>query len=645
MGRSRAGRENGYHQKIIMLKLYHSFHVKHRFAFLGVIFLAVLAALFYFVYPLRAVEIYPPEDIVPLDSSLIKIKFNRPIVRKSIQPVIAPDVQGEWKFADPLINSHLYTSITFSPFQTLTPGTTYQIHLGNIESFLASKKYPIGPITFKTLPLSRVEKIENNLDNPLPPDSAISIKFNEPIGKFSQIRAIFNPAIDFEEIWNNSKTILALRSKAGFSQGTDYGLEIEQSYIIYDREGLVLRKSEPEKILQKSFLIVKPAGVLEITPLGDGVLPNAPIKIEFLKPMKRDEVEQNLKIEPIAALKFNWIDDQTAEITADPALSFGTKYELFLPTSVHASDGAFLEKEIRHNFSTLGRVNAISFDPENNAQGITVSSPITIKFNQEVDKTSVEEKIQFYPEINLRHEWKDGATVIIHPVNTLPFDSLFTVNLEPGIKSAAGAPESSRISFSFKTEPEIFKLNIPIDYQDKKLSCEAAALKMALYGKGVRVSENDIMKVVGYDPTKRSNGIWGNPNGAFVGDINGKQNTTGYGVYWGPVARAAKIWRPDSEAITDWTLDKIINEVAAGNPVEFWGTIEPSAKDFWKTPSGEAINAWKGEHTRVVVGFIGSKSNPRTLIINDPIGGILYWPKEKFSANWAKFNNSGVVVR
>lgn len=645
MGRSRPGRENGYHKKIAMLEFYHSFHIKHRFVFLSLVFIIVLAALFYFVYPLRAVEIYPSEDIVPLESGEIKIKFNRPIVRRSLQPIIAPDIPGEWKFADPLINGHLYTSIIFSPFQTLAPATEYQTHLGNIDPFLSSQRYPIEPIVFKTPPLPAVDKIENNLNNPLPPSAVISVKFNKPIDKFTQMRAIFSPAIEIDEVWDESNEILSLRPKNGFSQGIDYNLEIERSYIIYDRENSVLRKSEPEKILQKSFSIVKPAGVLEITPLGNEVLPGTAIKIKFLKPMIRDEVEKNFKIIPALNLKFNWLEDQIVEIISEPAFSFGEKYELSLPTTVHAGDGATLEKEINHDFSTLGKVSVISISPENGSQGVSVSSPVSIKFNQAVDRISAEEKIKFYPETAVHYEWKDNTEVIIRPSHSLSFDGNYAVNVESGIKSIAGAPESSQFSFSFKTEPEIFKLNIPIDYQDKKLSCEAAALKMALFGKGVRVSENDIMKIVGYDPTKRSNGIWGNPNGAFVGDINGKQNTTGYGVYWGPIARAAKKWRPDSESFTNWTLEKIITEVANGNPVEFWGVVDPAKKDSWKTPAGETIDAWKGEHTRTLVGFIGSRINPRTLIINDPLSGILYWPKEKFSANWAKFNNSGVVVR
>src|SRR3989344_8061289 len=398
-----------------MVAFYHSFHIKHRFVFLGLMFLAVLAALFYFVYPLRAVEIYPSEDIVPLESGEIKIKFNRPIIRRSLQPIITPDIPGEWKFADPLISGHLYTSIIFSPFQTLAPATEYQAHLGSIDPFVSSKKYPIGPIIFKTPPLPDAEKIENNLDNPLPPSAVISVKFNKPIDKFTQMRAIFSPAIEIEEVWDESKMILSLRSKNGFSQGIDYNLEVERSYIIYDRENSVLRKSEPEKILQKSFSIVKPAGVSEITPLGNEVSPNTPIKIKFLKPMIRDEVEKSLKIDPPLNLKFNWFDDQIVEIIADPALSFGTKYQLSLPAAVHASDSATLEKEIKHDFSTLGQVSVISFDPENNSQGIAVSSPISIKFNQDVDRGSAEGKIRFYPETVLRYEWSDNTAVIVYP--------------------------------------------------------------------------------------------------------------------------------------------------------------------------------------------------------------------------------------
>ncbi len=186
-------------------------------------------------------------------------------------------------------------------------------------------------------------------------------------------------------------------------------------------------------------------------------------------------------------------------------------------------------------------------------------------------------------------------------------------------------------------------LPIALDYQDQALSCEAAALKMALAGHGVRTTERRIMNVVGYDRTPHRGRVWGDPDKAFVGNIAGRQNTTGYGVYWAPIARAADRWR-DGTSFTDWTPTQLAQAIEAGHPVVIWGTQGKATPDKWKTPSGKTVRAWKGEHARTVIGYIGTVERPTRFVINDPIAGRLTWTTATLLANWSRFNNSGVVV-
>lgn len=186
-------------------------------------------------------------------------------------------------------------------------------------------------------------------------------------------------------------------------------------------------------------------------------------------------------------------------------------------------------------------------------------------------------------------------------------------------------------------------LSVALDYQDQPLSCEAAALKMALAGQGVHVSEKQIMDIVGYDPTPHRGDVWGNPNAAFVGNIAGKQNTTGYGVYWDPIARAAKHWRP-ARVITNSSAAALAQEIYAGHPVIIWGTLGYAYRDDWKTPAGGTVVAWKGEHARTVIGVIGPAANPTSFIINDPVAGRLTWSTATLLTNWNRFSRSGVVI-
>jgi uncharacterized protein YvpB len=204
-------------------------------------------------------------------------------------------------------------------------------------------------------------------------------------------------------------------------------------------------------------------------------------------------------------------------------------------------------------------------------------------------------------------------------------------------------PTAAVVTTSIVAGIELHVMPIALDYQDSPLSCEAAALKMALAGVGVRVTERQIMKIVGYDPTIRRNGVWGDPNRAFVGNIAGRQNTTGYGVHWDPIARAAKTWR-NARVIKNITPSQVAIELAAGHPVVIWGTMGAAYQDHWKTPSKKLIAAWKGEHARTVIGYSGTTSTPVSFVINDPIAGRQTWSTRHLTTNLASFQNHAVVV-
>ena len=196
-------------------------------------------------------------------------------------------------------------------------------------------------------------------------------------------------------------------------------------------------------------------------------------------------------------------------------------------------------------------------------------------------------------------------------------------------------------------EVKDLKLAVPIYYQEKLLSCEAASLRMALNFKGFSLSENDILKKIPIAyPIKYSNGIWADPNEGYVGDVNGSQKTkTGYGVYWQPISLAANDWG-SAESFTNWTFNKLIEQLMINNPVIIWGSFKSNPLDIsWHTPTNKYIKAYQGEHTYVVSGFIGSPLSPEKVIVIDSIAGKTELTKNQFLEKWALFDNSGVVVK
>src|SRR4029077_19805434 len=126
-------------------------------------------------------------------------------------------------------------------------------------------------------------------------------------------------------------------------------------------------------------------------------------------------------------------------------------------------------------------------------------------------------------------------------------------------------------------------LAIKIDYQDHALSCEAAALKMALAYEGIKIDELTLIRYMTDDlrPARfDAQGhlvAWGDPGRAYVGNPDGKiERYTGYGVYNAPVARAATLAGAQVVSSgsglygTPVSPSAVYNAVLDGHPVVVW---------------------------------------------------------------------------
>lgn len=204
--------------------------------------------------------------------------------------------------------------------------------------------------------------------------------------------------------------------------------------------------------------------------------------------------------------------------------------------------------------------------------------------------------------------------------------------------------EAKRISYALASKPKAtVKLAVPFHRQEHALSCEAAALHAALTARGVPVTESGLIAAIGFDPTPKRGGEWGDPNVAFVGNINGRQPQTGYGVYWDPVARVANRYRR-AEAETGRTVAYLARQIADGNPVVVWGFIRGGQPYSWRTPGGRIVEAVVGEHARVAIGFSGTVEFPTGFFLMDPTYGEIYMDRVAFDRNWSSLDRGMVTI-
>ncbi|HKC04847.1 MAG TPA: C39 family peptidase [Patescibacteria group bacterium] len=303
----------------------------------------------------------------------------------------------------------------------------------------------------------------------------------------------------------------------------------------------------------------------------------------------------------------------------------------------------------------------VATTPVNSSNAVDVKSAITVKFSVPVSRRALEKTIS--PEVPGVWKFEDPVyppyllrQVTFYPDAGLNSNTNYTVKIS-NIKNVFQIGKPGNLTFSFKTkdappaetkalkviQSETVKLAVPAYLQQHTLSCEVSSLRMALAYKGVNKTEDELLSLVGYDNTPHVGGTWGNPYEHFVGNVNGNQMRDGYGVYWGPIERVAKMYG-GAQAFQNGDIKLLTSNILKGNPVIIWVYSSSGAPTHWKTPSGLDIFAVAGEHTVVVVGYVGPADNPTQIIVNDSLSGQVYWSRDKFNQRWATFSQSGVVI-
>lgn len=169
-------------------------------------------------------------------------------------------------------------------------------------------------------------------------------------------------------------------------------------------------------------------------------------------------------------------------------------------------------------------------------------------------------------------------------------------------------------------------LAVPYHKQEHALSCEVASLRSALHAIGTSVPEDILVGALAVDPTsKRTVGsrvTWGDPDTGFVGDIDGKMPSSGYGVHAGPIADLASLYASTTLIRSD-DARALVRAIDAGHPVIAWTVLGARPRRLsWSGPDGTPVSAALYEHTVVVSGYRGSAGNIERVYLIDPLTGL-----------------------
>jgi uncharacterized protein YvpB len=195
--------------------------------------------------------------------------------------------------------------------------------------------------------------------------------------------------------------------------------------------------------------------------------------------------------------------------------------------------------------------------------------------------------------------------------------------------------------------------NVPFYKQIYSLSCEEAALQMALAYYGVNVSQDQVLAQIGVDRRlpyyDRGTLVWGDPYTSFVGNPNGYESAdagsaSGYGTYYSTIAAAARAFLPGSvvQAGEGIPPDAIFAAAHNRQAVVVWAAFayQPHPMHYMRTFGGRTVMygaPW--EHAVTISGWA-----PGYVLINNPHSHPEWIDAGTFMAAYGMFNNMAVIM-
>ncbi|MFH1367257.1 MAG: Ig-like domain-containing protein [Patescibacteria group bacterium] len=607
----------------------------------AVFFLLIMGFIF-INQPLRpTLVIEKIDDLVKVNSPL-EIQFDWPVSRQA-EITFEPELTGELTYKNMVIGQHFSRTVVFTPTLNFWPETTYKITISNVKnalpSLLAGREYTF---TFTTEKLPEILSVTPDVTAEIQPDSEFEVSFDKSRVNLADYEFIIAPAVTADIEFDEGEKNITIKPQNLLSQGQTYQFSVWQKTIRnYYQKNETAFQSEPERKWEGSFKVREAPYLSQFLPAGQNVSLAEKISLIFNEPVNINSVKEKISILPELAGEWE-TDDQQTYIYKTDSLAKDTEYTVKISQGLKTLAGGYFTEDSNHTFKTVGPVKLSHSTPADGSVGVSVGGALKLVFDQNVDHLSAQSHFSIKPAKEGDFSW-EGEVMIFRPKSALSFNTVYQVTMSKGVKGEGGFDSEKDFSVSFATELSVTKLSVVYHHQEHNLSCEIATLVMALAYRGVNVLEATIINYIGFDPTPKSNGVWGNPNVAFVGDIDGRQPSTGYGVYWDPIARAANQYRK-AYAFTAWSVADLTAEIKKGNPVIVWGTAGSGARIDWKTPQGGNVVAVSGEHTRLVIGFIGSAENPSTIITLDPLSGERHFTASSFLWNWGLLGRSGVVV-
>ncbi|MCZ2112785.1 MAG: Ig-like domain-containing protein [Anaerolineae bacterium] len=275
-------------------------------------------------------------------------------------------------------------------------------------------------------------------------DTPITLRFDQPMDQAS-VEAAFSvePPVDGKLSWPAPSVAVFTPAKA-LASGQTYRVSLANTAGALNGKTL-------EEPLQFAIQATGPLRVTQISPADNSpsVQTDAIVTVVFNKPVvplvssgEQAGLPQPLVFNPPVNGKGEWTTTSIYRFMPDPAFAGATSYTVTVDPALTDLTGSGLEDAPTVRFTTV-RPEVVTVEPENEADRIAPTSPITVTFNMPMDRPSVETATSLSAEggaaVPLAYQWqKDDRVVVLVPDDLLPLETRFTLTVGASAASANG---------------------------------------------------------------------------------------------------------------------------------------------------------------------------------------------------------------
>jgi hypothetical protein len=181
-----------------------------------------------------------------------------------------------------------------------------------------------------------------------------------------------------------------------------------------------------------------------------------------------------ITIEPPVNGAGEWLNTSIYIFRPDPGLEGGIEYTVSVNSDLQAQDGSTLEAPFSWSFSAVAPA-IVEVVPEASATDVALDGSVQVKFNQPMDRTSVESSFYLRPQgqaagsVDGSFEWADdNAGFRFTPTDGLQINNVYDAGVNAGAKTAQGGSslaDSSAWSFATIPLPGIISTS-PLDGEE-----------------------------------------------------------------------------------------------------------------------------------------------------------------------------------